>query len=86
MDGNIDAVDFRELRAVFQLSSARALGLMLHEVGINVDCLPMLDVRQPGATDIRDGRWHKIKVKLRSAPGLPRLKLRTRDGYMGLRR
>ena len=27
-------------------------GLMLHEVGVNVDCLPMLDVRQPGATDI----------------------------------
>ena len=33
-------------------SNARALGLMLNEVGINVDCLPMLDVRQPGATDI----------------------------------
>ena len=32
--------------------NARALGLMLHEVGINVDCLPILDVRQPGATDI----------------------------------
>jgi beta-N-acetylhexosaminidase len=25
---------------------------MLSEAGINVDCLPMLDVRQPGATDI----------------------------------
>ena len=33
-------------------SNARALGLMLNEVGVNVDCLPMLDVRQPGATDI----------------------------------
>ena len=33
-------------------SNARALGLMLSDVGINVDCLPMLDVRQPGATDI----------------------------------
>ena len=32
--------------------NARALGLMLHEVGVNVDCLPMLDVRQPGANDI----------------------------------
>ncbi len=32
--------------------NARALGLMLHEVGVNVDCLPMLDVRQPGAADI----------------------------------
>jgi beta-N-acetylhexosaminidase len=33
-------------------SNARALGLMLREAGINVDCLPLLDVRQPGATDI----------------------------------
>jgi beta-N-acetylhexosaminidase len=33
-------------------SNARALGLMMREAGINVDCLPLLDVRQPGATDI----------------------------------
>lgn len=33
-------------------SNARALGLMLRQVGVNVDCLPLLDVRQPGATDI----------------------------------
>ncbi|MEO7655510.1 MAG: beta-N-acetylhexosaminidase [Sphingomicrobium sp.] len=33
-------------------SNARALGLMLHSVGINVDCLPLLDVRQSGASDI----------------------------------
>ena len=32
--------------------NARALGLMLHEAGVNVDCLPMLDVRQAGASDI----------------------------------
>ena len=32
--------------------NARALALVLAEVGINVDCLPVLDVRQPGATDI----------------------------------
>jgi beta-N-acetylhexosaminidase len=32
--------------------NARALALMLNEVGVNVDCLPMLDVRQPGASDI----------------------------------
>ena len=32
--------------------NARALALMLNEVGVNVDCLPMLDVRQPGADDI----------------------------------
>lgn len=33
-------------------ANSRALGLMLAEVGINVDCLPLLDVRQPGASDI----------------------------------
>ena len=32
--------------------NARALGLMLHEVGVTVDCLPLLDVRQEGASDI----------------------------------
>jgi beta-N-acetylhexosaminidase len=32
--------------------NARALALVLNEVGINVDCLPVLDVRQPGASDI----------------------------------
>jgi beta-N-acetylhexosaminidase len=32
--------------------NARALALMLNEVGVNVDCLPMLDIRQPGASDI----------------------------------
>lgn len=33
-------------------ANARALGLMLRDVGVNVDCLPMLDVRQDGAHDI----------------------------------
>ena len=33
-------------------SNARALALMLKSVGVNVDCLPVLDVRQPGASDI----------------------------------
>jgi len=33
-------------------ANATALALMLREVGINVDCLPLLDVRQPGAHDI----------------------------------
>ncbi|WP_118856331.1 beta-N-acetylhexosaminidase [Sphingomonas mesophila] len=32
--------------------NARALGLMLRECGINVDCLPMIDVRQEGASEI----------------------------------
>jgi beta-N-acetylhexosaminidase len=33
-------------------ANARALAAMLTEVGITVDCLPLLDVRQPGAHDI----------------------------------
>ncbi|MCL6683334.1 beta-N-acetylhexosaminidase [Sphingomonas alba] len=32
--------------------NARALALMLRGVGVNVNCLPVLDVLQPGATDI----------------------------------
>ena len=33
-------------------SNARALGLMLRSVGVNVNALPLLDVRQEGASDI----------------------------------
>lgn len=33
-------------------ANARALALILAEVGVTVDCLPLLDVRQPGAHDI----------------------------------
>ncbi|WP_442680318.1 beta-N-acetylhexosaminidase [Sphingomonas sp. ASY06-1R] len=33
-------------------ANTQALAAMLREVGINVDCLPLLDVRQPGAHDI----------------------------------
>ena len=33
-------------------ANAEAIGLMLREVGVTVDCLPLLDVRQPGASDI----------------------------------
>jgi beta-N-acetylhexosaminidase len=33
-------------------ANAQALAVTLREVGINVDCLPLLDVRQPGAHDI----------------------------------
>ena len=36
--------------------NAQALALILAEVGINVNCLPLLDVRQPGAHDIIGNR------------------------------
>ena len=37
-------------------------------------------------TNIRDGRWHKIKVKVDPPPGLPRLSVRAKEGYFGLKR
>ncbi|HEX9964497.1 MAG TPA: glycoside hydrolase family 3 N-terminal domain-containing protein [Allosphingosinicella sp.] len=33
-------------------ANAAAIAVLLAEVGVTVDCLPVLDVRQPGATDI----------------------------------
>ena len=33
-------------------ANGRAIGLMLRDVGVNVDALPLLDVRQEGASDI----------------------------------
>jgi beta-N-acetylhexosaminidase len=33
-------------------ANAQAIALMLREAGINVDCLPVLDVRQEGASEI----------------------------------
>lgn len=36
--------------------------------------------------DVRDGRWHKIKVKVDPPPGLPRLAVRAKEGYFGLKR
>ncbi len=33
-------------------ANSAAIAVLLREVGVNVDCLPVLDVRQPGATDI----------------------------------
>jgi beta-N-acetylhexosaminidase len=33
-------------------ANAQAIAALLRDAGVNVDCLPLLDVRQPGATDI----------------------------------
>jgi beta-N-acetylhexosaminidase len=53
------ALRFAELYAIAPSSAieaarvnARAIGLMLREVGVNVNALPLLDVRQEGASDI----------------------------------
>ena len=39
-------------------ANAQALGLMLHEVGITVDCLPLLDVAQPDTTEAISSRTY----------------------------
>lgn len=44
------AGELKTQEAVYE--NAKAIGDMLAELGINVDCAPMLDVRQPGAHDI----------------------------------
>lgn len=36
-------------------------------------------------TDIRDGKWHKIKVKVDPPPGLPKLAVRAKEGYYGVK-
>ncbi|HEX8468131.1 MAG TPA: glycoside hydrolase family 3 N-terminal domain-containing protein [Allosphingosinicella sp.] len=33
-------------------ANAAAIAVLLREVGVTVDCLPVLDIRRPGATDI----------------------------------
>lgn len=38
------------------------------------------------SSEARDGRWHKLKVKVDPPPGLPRLAVRAKEGYFGLKR
>lgn len=45
-----DAAPMSAIEAI--RANAQALAMILREVGLNVDCLPLLDVRQPGAHDI----------------------------------
>src|SRR3954452_20078900 len=50
-------------------SNARAIGLMLRQSGINVDALPLLDVRQEGATEIIGDRALRAEPMQVSAHG-----------------
>jgi Ca-activated chloride channel family protein len=36
-------------------------------------------------TNIRDGRYHKLRVKVNAPPGLPKLSVRSKEGYYGLK-
>jgi beta-N-acetylhexosaminidase len=52
--GAFDALYERAPASAIQAArlNAMALAAILREVGITVDCLPLLDVRQPGASDV----------------------------------
>ena len=64
--------------------NAMALAVMLAEVGITVDCLPLLDVRQPGASDVIGdralGTWPRDPQRAAGGRGC-----RHRQAYPGAR-
>ena len=52
-------------------ANAQALGLDLAEAGISADCLPLLDVRQPGAHDVIGDRALGSEPLRRRPPASP---------------
>ncbi|MBA4353811.1 MAG: beta-N-acetylhexosaminidase [Novosphingobium sp.] len=65
-------------------ANAQALGLDLAEVGISVDCLPLLDVRQPGAHDVIGDRALGAEPMRVAALGRATLDGLARAGVMGV--
>jgi beta-N-acetylhexosaminidase len=64
--------------------NARAIALTLVEVGITVDCLPMLDVCQPGASDIIGDRALGAEPMQVSALGRAQLEGLASAGVVGV--
>ena len=64
-------------------ANAEALGLDLAEVGITVDCIPLLDVRQPGANDVIGDRAFGSEPKRVAALGRAVLDGLARAGVTG---
>jgi beta-N-acetylhexosaminidase len=65
-------------------ANAEALGLDLAEAGINVDCLPLLDVRQPGAHDVIGDRAFGSEPQRVAALGRATLDGLARAGVAGV--
>lgn len=65
-------------------ANAHALGLDLAEAGISVDCLPLLDVRQPGAHDVIGDRALGSEPLRVAALGRATLDGLTRAGIAGV--
>lgn len=65
-------------------ANAEALGLDLAETGISVDCLPLLDVRQPGAHDVIGDRAYGSEPMRVAALGRAALDGLARAGVVGV--
>lgn len=65
-------------------ANAEALGLDLFEAGISVDCLPLLDVRQPGAHDVIGDRALGAEPQRVAALGRAVLNGLARAGVVGV--
>jgi len=65
-------------------ANAEALGLDLAEAGISVDCLPLLDVRQPGAHDVIGDRAYGSEPMRVAALGRAALDGLARAGVAGV--
>ncbi|WP_375427788.1 glycoside hydrolase family 3 N-terminal domain-containing protein [uncultured Sphingomonas sp.] len=65
-------------------ANAQALGLMLSEVGINVDCLPLLDVARPDTTDAISTRTYGSEPMRVAAMGRATLDGLAAGGVVGV--
>ncbi len=65
-------------------ANAEALGMDLAEAGITVDCLPLLDVRQPGAHDVIGDRAYGSEPMRVAALGRAALDGLARVGVVGV--
>lgn len=65
-------------------ANAHALGLDMAEAGISVDCLPLLDVRQPGAHDVIGDRALGAEPMRVAALGRATLDGLARAGVVGV--
>lgn len=65
-------------------ANAHALGLMLREVGITVDCLPLLDVAQPDTTDAIASRAYGHEPMRVAAMGRATLEGLAAGGVVGV--
>ncbi len=64
--------------------NARAIALVLRSSGVNVNCLPMLDVRQPGASDIVGDRAYGAEPMQVAALGRAVLEGMASAGVLGV--